>query len=495
MAQRLDAGGAGRLPRPPRPSVGPARRERLARAGPRRPGPRLAATDRRGRVTSDQVRLEATARGRVQGVGFRYFVLRRGMELGLTGWVANESDGSVRCVAEGPRSDLEALLESMERRTGRRARRAGQRDVERRHRERCATSASAPAVIEVTDPIGSREGDRWAIPAGTIVRASSAHDGAKLSRRGSADAVPRHPRPRRPPRGGRGSRRGSDRAATGDGGLFPGLGRPGPSGARVPPPARRAADRRRGPAGTRQDSQPGSGDGPPAAPERRASRTTDPRGARRPHRSYASGMPSATVDEAIDRALAAYAQLTELGRGDRGRVVVRQRPVVRVARAPRTGRRGADGRTAGPRRRRGHRPRDRRGRSHHRPAPRDRLAVDVPAGRPAGPRRDAMRFQDAARDGRAVVYAGIQADPLVKRTATLLADATPAQRVLARAVMNGETTDPEGWIGDVPDALRRRPSQPATSGRAPRRSSPPAWRSPSAASRSAASSAARSSRS
>ena len=65
-------------------------------------------------MTSDQVRLEATARGRVQGVGFRYFVLRRGMELGLTGWVANESDGSVRCVAEGPRSDLEALLETME---------------------------------------------------------------------------------------------------------------------------------------------------------------------------------------------------------------------------------------------------------------------------------------------------------------------------------------------------------------------------------------------
>ena len=37
-----------------------------------------------------------------------------------------------------------------------------------------------------------------------------------------------------------------------------------------------------------------------------------------------------------------------------------------------------------------------------------------------------MRFQDAARDARAVVYAGIQADPLVARTATLLADATPA---------------------------------------------------------------------
>lgn len=61
-----------------------------------------------------------------------------------------------------------------------------------------------------------------------------------------------------------------------------------------------------------------------------------------------------------------------------------------------------------------------------------------------------MRFQDAARDGRAVVYAGIQADPLVRRAATLLADATSAQRILARAVMNGETTDPEGWLAMFP---------------------------------------------
>jgi hypothetical protein len=61
-----------------------------------------------------------------------------------------------------------------------------------------------------------------------------------------------------------------------------------------------------------------------------------------------------------------------------------------------------------------------------------------------------VRFQDAARDGRAIVYAGIQADPLVKRAATLLADATPAQRVLARAVMNGETTDVAGWLAMFP---------------------------------------------
>lgn len=56
-----------------------------------------------------------------------------------------------------------------------------------------------------------------------------------------------------------------------------------------------------------------------------------------------------------------------------------------------------------------------------------------------------MRFQDAVKDARAVVYAGIQADPLVRRAAVLLADASAAQRVLARAVMNGESTDAAAW--------------------------------------------------
>jgi acylphosphatase len=58
-----------------------------------------------------QARLDATVIGRVQGVGFRYFVLREAMALRLDGWVANTAGGSVRCVAEGARSDLEALLE------------------------------------------------------------------------------------------------------------------------------------------------------------------------------------------------------------------------------------------------------------------------------------------------------------------------------------------------------------------------------------------------
>lgn len=56
-------------------------------------------------------RLEAVVHGRVQGVGFRYFAIDVAAGLELDGWVANEPDGSVRCVAEGSRAALEAFLE------------------------------------------------------------------------------------------------------------------------------------------------------------------------------------------------------------------------------------------------------------------------------------------------------------------------------------------------------------------------------------------------
>jgi acylphosphatase len=58
-------------------------------------------------------RLEARVKGRVQGVGFRYFVISHAQRLGVTGWVSNEQDGSVQCLAEGPRDDLELLLEAL----------------------------------------------------------------------------------------------------------------------------------------------------------------------------------------------------------------------------------------------------------------------------------------------------------------------------------------------------------------------------------------------
>jgi acylphosphatase len=55
-------------------------------------------------------RLHAEVFGEVQGVGFRAFVLRRGLTYGLTGWVRNRWDGSVELTAEGSRTALESLL-------------------------------------------------------------------------------------------------------------------------------------------------------------------------------------------------------------------------------------------------------------------------------------------------------------------------------------------------------------------------------------------------
>jgi acylphosphatase len=48
-------------------------------------------------------------RGRVQGVGFRWFVEREARILGISGWVRNNGDGSVEVLAMGSRSQLLGL--------------------------------------------------------------------------------------------------------------------------------------------------------------------------------------------------------------------------------------------------------------------------------------------------------------------------------------------------------------------------------------------------
>ena len=48
-------------------------------------------------------------RGRVQGVGFRWFVEREAHILGIAGWVRNNSDGSVEVLATGTRDQLLGL--------------------------------------------------------------------------------------------------------------------------------------------------------------------------------------------------------------------------------------------------------------------------------------------------------------------------------------------------------------------------------------------------
>ncbi len=48
-------------------------------------------------------------RGRVQGVGFRYFVIREASRLSLTGWTRNLPDGGVEVLASGEDAALDAL--------------------------------------------------------------------------------------------------------------------------------------------------------------------------------------------------------------------------------------------------------------------------------------------------------------------------------------------------------------------------------------------------
>ncbi|GHF00947.1 acylphosphatase [Streptomyces longispororuber] len=60
---------------------------------------------------NDEVRLTAWVRGRVQGVGFRWFTRAKALEIGgLSGFALNLDDGRVQVVAEGGRAGCESLL-------------------------------------------------------------------------------------------------------------------------------------------------------------------------------------------------------------------------------------------------------------------------------------------------------------------------------------------------------------------------------------------------
>ncbi|MDA8203376.1 MAG: acylphosphatase [Chloroflexi bacterium] len=57
--------------------------------------------------------VEATVRGVVQGVGFRWFAARAASAARVSGWVQNQPDGSVLVVAEGDVAAIESLLEAL----------------------------------------------------------------------------------------------------------------------------------------------------------------------------------------------------------------------------------------------------------------------------------------------------------------------------------------------------------------------------------------------
>jgi acylphosphatase len=63
----------------------------------------------------DRIAVRLTIRGRVQGVGYRWWARGEARRLGLDGWVRNLADGSVELLAAGP-ADAVAELEDLCRR-------------------------------------------------------------------------------------------------------------------------------------------------------------------------------------------------------------------------------------------------------------------------------------------------------------------------------------------------------------------------------------------
>ncbi|OBB83705.1 acylphosphatase [Mycobacterium colombiense] len=65
-------------------------------------------------MSEPDTRLTAWVHGQVQGVGFRWWTRCRALELGLTGYAANQADCRVLVVAQGPRAAGEQLLHLLE---------------------------------------------------------------------------------------------------------------------------------------------------------------------------------------------------------------------------------------------------------------------------------------------------------------------------------------------------------------------------------------------
>lgn len=69
---------------------------------------------RNGDRTGDEVvRLRMIFSGEVQGVGFRWIARQAASELGVTGWVENEYDGTVLMEAQGTKEQIERLISTI----------------------------------------------------------------------------------------------------------------------------------------------------------------------------------------------------------------------------------------------------------------------------------------------------------------------------------------------------------------------------------------------
>ena len=64
-------------------------------------------------MEENRVRANIVSSGLVQGVGFRYFVIRKANELDLNGYVKNQMDGTVLTVVEGEKGKIEQLFNQL----------------------------------------------------------------------------------------------------------------------------------------------------------------------------------------------------------------------------------------------------------------------------------------------------------------------------------------------------------------------------------------------
>ena len=66
-------------------------------------------------MNQQHIRFHAFVHGVVQGVGFRFFVLKTAHDLQITGWVRNRYDGTVEVLAEGSLKKIQALENALQR--------------------------------------------------------------------------------------------------------------------------------------------------------------------------------------------------------------------------------------------------------------------------------------------------------------------------------------------------------------------------------------------
>ncbi len=62
-------------------------------------------------MTIPLTRLHLIVKGRVQGVGFRWFVREQAEARALAGWTRNLRDGTVECEVEGPQDEVAGFVE------------------------------------------------------------------------------------------------------------------------------------------------------------------------------------------------------------------------------------------------------------------------------------------------------------------------------------------------------------------------------------------------